>query len=279
MTCGADTEANSLLTALLAGKTFEIPDIDLSGPEYTIPYDPNSPLYRAPTKLTNADLTTKVLNGTGTFDVIMSSLSVHLKEEYSAGRITGAEYTKAYTALVESALQNAVQYLTNRDQVFWQAQQIQYQAMTAKIASQTAKVQLAAVQLEAANSEATFALTKLKLSSESMAYCTAKFSLDEILPIQKKLVQEQYEAGRAQTLDTRSDGGTVAGTMGKQVALYTQQITSYQRDAETKVAKLFTDAWITQKTIDEGLLPPDGFKNASLDQILTTLKINNSLIP
>jgi len=83
---------------------------------------------------------------------------------------------------------------------------------------------------------------------------------------------------RAQTLDTRSDGVTdVEGVLGKQKDLYTQQITSYRRDAETKVAKLFTDAWITMKTIDEGLSPPTGFTNASLDEILGVLKVNNDL--
>ncbi|MBQ5153795.1 hypothetical protein EGM85_11085, partial [Macrococcus caseolyticus] len=63
----------------------------------------------------------------------------------------------------------------------------------------------------------------------------------------------------------------------KQKELYTQQITSYQRDAEVKAAKLFTDAWITQKTIDEGLTPPNGFTNASVDDVLSTVKRNNSL--
>ncbi|MNT93606.1 hypothetical protein D3C72_2351200 [compost metagenome] len=85
------------------------------------------------------------------------------------------------------------------------------------------------------------------------------------------------EAQRGQTLDLRSDGATVTGVMGQQKVLYAQQVTSYQRDAEVKAAKLFTDAWITQKTMDEGLLPPDGFTNASVDTILTALKANNNL--
>ena len=32
MSCGAETEANALLAALLAGKTFEIPNVDLTSP-------------------------------------------------------------------------------------------------------------------------------------------------------------------------------------------------------------------------------------------------------
>ena len=134
---------------------------------------------------------------------------------------------------------------------------------------------MASLQLEALTSKAGYALTKLKLSTESVTYCTAQYNLTNMLPQQLANVKEQTEAQRAQTLDTRTDGVAVVGVLGKQKALYSQQITSYQRDSEVKASKLFTDAWITMKTIDEGLLPPSGFQNSSLDQILTTLKTNN----
>ena len=91
------------------------------------------------------------------------------------------------------------------------------------------------------------------------------------------LVSEQGEAQRAQTMDTRSDGTTVTGLMGKQKELYSQQITSYKRDAEVKAGKLWIDAWITMKTIDEGLLPPDQFTNTEINEVLATLKTNNVL--
>ena len=77
-------------------------------------------------------------------------------------------------------------------------------------------------------------------------------------------------------MDTRTDGTTViTGLLGKQKALYEQQITSYQRDAEIKMARPFIDAWITQKTSDEGVLAPNNFTNAQLDQILSHLRTQN----
>ena len=85
------------------------------------------------------------------------------------------------------------------------------------------------------------------------------------------------EVQRAQTMDTRTNGVAIRGSVGKQKDLYTQQITSYQRDAEVKAAKLFTDAWITQKTIDEGLLPPGAFRNDSINVILRNIKANNDI--
>ena len=49
-------------------------------------------------------------------------------------------------------------------------------------------------------------------------------------------------------------------------------------DAEVKAAKLFTDAWITQKTIDEGLTAPSNFANDSVNTILGVLKANSGLV-
>lgn len=231
-----------------------------------------------------AELTERKVGGNGAFDALMEAMGAHLKTEFEKGRITGAEYTKAYIALTEGAMSNAVSFLINRDQAFWQAQNAQVQAITALVQLETAKVQLAAVQLEAMNQRANYALTKIRLAGESVAYCTAQFNLNDMLPAQlllneaqRKMVSEQMEAQRAQTLNTRTDGATITGVLGKQKDLYSQQITSYQRDSENKAARLFTDAWITMKTIDEGLIPPTNFQNASVDTVLTRVKLNNGL--
>jgi hypothetical protein len=281
MSCGAEEEANELMVSILAGKTFELPEVDLSGSEFQVPAAEEIAL---PEPLTNASLTTAEVNGSGTLDIVLKSLAAHLKAEFEAARITGAEYTKAYTALIDAALGNSVQFLLGKDTAYWQSVTAQAQAQTAKIALvtarvglETAKAQLASARFEALNQEAAYALVKLKLATESVGYCTAKFNLEQMAPVQKLMLLEQYEGARAQTADTRSNGQPILGLMGKQKDLYNQQIISYQRDAEVKAAKLFTDAWITMKTMDEGLLPPTKFNNASLDEILAVLKINNAI--
>ncbi len=277
MSCGAEVEANRLLLALTEGEDFTLPDIDMSGPEWDIPGGDNSPIFQELTRLTNDDLTTRVVGGSGSFDALMASASAHLKQEFKEGRITGGEYTKAYIATLEACMGNATQYLLGRDQAYWAAALAQIQAVTARVNLATSQVQYVLTKAQALNAKSEYALTKLKLSTESETYCAALFNVSSILPQQLKLMLEQTDAQRAQTLDTRADGSTVTGSIGKQKELYSQQIVSYQRDAEVKAAKLFTDAWITQKTIDEGLVPPNGFTNASLDPILTTLKVNNNL--
>lgn len=342
MSCGADTTANALIISLTAGKSFAIPEVDFTKPEFQFPYDPNSPLYGQISPLTVEQLTSREPGGTGVFDALMDTYRTHLREEMEKGRITGAEYTKAYIALAESAMNQAAAFLLGKDQAFWQAQTAQIGAVTARIGLETAKVQLAAVQLEALNQEANYALAKLKLATEDMGYCTAKYNLETILPAQyativlqqagldiandtatynlattlplqtqlltkqndgqgitnntaqfqlsdllpqqlknlkaqETLVREQMEVQRGQTHDMRTDNIPVAGVLGKQKLLYSQQVTSYQRDAEVKAAKMFSDAWITMKTLDDGLLAPTAFNNSSVDEVMYNIKYKNGL--
>lgn len=354
--CGAGTLANDLKTELLTGEVVTLPVIDITGPEYEIPTESTDPIFQDIQRLVNTDLTERRVDGNGTFDALMQGFNVHLTREYENNRITGEQYTKAYTALVEGAMSNAVSFLLGKDQAFWQAVTAQQQArlteiqaVIARVGLQKAKVELAMVQIQARNEEANYALTKMRLATESVQYCTAKYQLEELLPQQKLLgaqqirvtteaadmavlqrtqmfpqqvllltgqvdqvnkqtlmvvaqttgqtytninllpkqalqldaqtdmIREQIEAQRAQTTNSRTDGLPVTGVLGMQKDLFAQQIVSYQRDAEIKAARPFIDAWITMKTIDEGIEPPTGFANANLDQILATLKANNDL--
>lgn len=287
--CDAEILANELLTSLTAGKDFEFPDVDLNTDQFKIPV--TTIVTIEPKALSNEDITTKQVDGTGTFDVIMSSMAAHLKEEFSKGRITGEQYTKAYIAVTESALGNSIQFLMGKDASYWQAVQAQFQAQAAQLSVVTARVELEATKIklqtmryEAHLIETNYAIAKLKLATESVTYCTGKFQLEEMLPEQKLMLiaqreaaEEQVEVARAQTLNTRSDGTLVQGVVGKQRDLYSQQITSYKRDAETKVMKIFTDAWITMKGLDEGLLPPTPFTNNSLNGMLDDIKVRVGL--
>lgn len=275
MSCGAETEANTLLAALLAGEDVVLPDIDFGNLE--IPADVLANLGGVVGRITNVELTETTIDGSGTFDVLMRGFKAHLREEFDKNRITGPEYTKAYVALVQGAMANAVQFLLGRDLAFWQAQGAQLAAYTAQAQFETAKMQLATAKFQALTSKAEYGLTKMKISSESVAYCTAKYQLENLLPQQLLLSKEQTEAQRAQTLGTRSDGTAVAGVLGKQIALYAQQITSYQRDAEVKAAKFWTDMWTTMKAIDEGLEPPTIVTNANINTVLQRIQTNNGL--
>lgn len=364
-TNGGDVLASELMVALLTGEDVNIPTIDFSGSEYSIPGDINSDAYDVLVRLSNSDLTTGSVNGTGAFDVIMQGVAAQLKAEYENNRITGAEYAKTYIALTQAALASATQYLLGRDAAYWQAVQAQAASVTARVQLATAKIQNAAAKLEAMTTKANYALTKLKLSILDTEYATGQYNLENLLPSQlaqtnaqtsllsydlttvkpaevanlnkqgtlldsqklgqdkqndtaaynlsttlpkqseileqqhiggvrdnaikdfnltyllpnqRLLSQEQIESQRAQTSDTRSDGTTpITGSIGKQNSLYAQQTVSYQKDSQLKAAKVFSDVWITCRSIDEGFPLPTQFDTAATQAAMQAIITANGL--
>lgn len=377
--CGAAAIAQLNFTDLAADAPFDLPPVDLTGSGYQLPAQ-TGPLYTDPTQLTNADLTTGVIGGSGTFDVIMASTHAHLKGEFDKQRITGDQYAKAYIELTTAALGTASQFLLGRDQAYWaalltqsQARAAEIQAVIAAVQLETAKAQLQIAYYEANKSEADYALTKMKIATEDATFCgmiaqteIARYTLDnmlpeqllglaqdtisktynnvsilpaqldgmqadtvikdyqvatflpaqvagiltdnqmktyqftsfmpvqldgiiaetamkefqinEMLPKQMELISEQVEVQRAQTMDTRTDGiTTVVGSVGKQKDLYDQQIDSYVKDAQYKVAKMFLDSWISRLTINDSILVPNQFSEVEIDEIMVLLRANNSL--
>lgn len=380
---GAGDLANTLLPSLTAGKNFTVPSINIGSDVFNQPKT-DGQLYKSIEQLTLDHLTTGKVGGDGVFDKLMVSLVNHLKVEYEANRISGAEYTKAYIGVVGAALQTAQSFLLTKEQAYWGALLVQQQARAAeaeavrsRVLLETARVEHVSAQYEASIAEANYGLTKIKIAIEDQNYATqvaqtanveaqtshveaqtlqtqaqttqvtkttaqieaetagivyrntnlypaqleqteaatantvaqtvgVTFTNTELLPLNKinlertnsnlasqgtgidytnqnilpkqaDLLGEQIEVQRAQTANTRTDGTTVTGVLGKQKDLYTQQITSYQRDAETKAVKLYTDAWTVMRTSDEGLLPPTEFTNENLNAVISKLRTNLNL--
>lgn len=183
-TNGGDVLASELMAALLTGEDVSIPTIDFSGSEYSIPGDINSDAYDVLVKLSDSDLTTGAINGTGAFDKLMVGVAAQLQREYDAGRITGAEYSKSYITLTQSALATSLQFLLGKDASYWQAVQAQTQAVIARVQLATVKAENARAQIEALTAKSNYALTKLKLATEDVQYGSLKYKLDNIDPLQ-----------------------------------------------------------------------------------------------
>ena len=306
MSNGAEIVADALMDSLLTGETFTVPTVNLNDPAFNFPSIVGNPLYNAVAELTNEDLTTRTVGGSGTYDAIMASQAAHLKDEFNQGRITGAEYTKAYIALAQAAAGQAIQFLLGKDQAYWASVIAQGQALTARVQHETAKVQLAIALVEMNNQRATFALNKIRLANEDAQYGINKYNLDNILPSQKAqilqqttniekntevadynldnlmpaqltLIKEQGEVQRAQTLDTRSDAAAVAGSVKSQKDLYAQQVISYQRSSQTNAAKVWVDSWVADSALQDSPTVPTGFTSTNIGSVLTTLKTTNGL--
>jgi len=202
---GADILANEISDSLLQGEEFDLSLPNFSGDAYQLPATTTDGLYAPVVRLKNEDLTTKVVGGTGTFDYFMDAFKAHLKGEFEGGRITGEQYTKAYIALTEGAMANATQFLLGKDQAYWgavaaqlQARQAEVTLVTARVLLESEKTKLQTLRFEAMSAQASYALNKLRLATESVQFDTAKYQLDQLLPLQKALSQKQIEQATAE---------------------------------------------------------------------------------
>lgn len=275
-------------------------NVTIDGPLYQVPATQTDAMFARLAKPAATEVTSGQVGGGGAFDQIMRGMGAHLQQEYEKSRITGADYTKAYIELTQAALSAALQFVLGRDQAFWQAQTAQVSAVKGKVELETQRVAYAAARFNLdeilpAQRDLTVAQAERQESeTEASRYTVsdilpaqkaltvaqtsvAEYQVDTLLPAQKQLVDEQKEAQRAQTHNNRSDGSAVNGVLGKQRDLYGQQMDSYKRSDEVKAAKIFADAWITQKTVDEGLVAPTNFNNATLDVVLSKLRTNLGL--
>lgn len=258
-----DKLAAQLEWNLSRGLDFSIPDVDWDDELYQIPQDLIDALHKTPKPPTIEDITIRKYGGTGIFDAFMESFHNHLEVEYDLGRITGAEYATTWCQLTGLAMQQAVAFALQRDKAYWELLLANIQALTGLINLATARVQLAIAQAQVHINRANYCLTKLKLATED-----ANFAYG----------MENMEAARAQTADERlSDGATIVGAVGKEKELKDEQITSFKRNAETKVVELYTNAWVAQKTVDEGLLAPSEFQNSGVDSVMSKLRANVNL--
>ena len=62
------------------------------------------------------EITEGKLTGTGVFDKLMAAVTAHLNDQYSKGRITGAEFASVYLGAVQSAMQQSVSFVLGEQQ-------------------------------------------------------------------------------------------------------------------------------------------------------------------
>ena len=244
-------DADILYKGLMGDQCFCItdicpPQIDLSGAEWAVPFDES--LLTTDIRVELEDLTN--CNGTGAFDVVTKSIKEILAVEYEKGRITGGDYAHTVTALIEASLANATQFLLQKDIAKWQAKKGLYEAWATRAQVELVKNQISLAQMQQLNQQIEFVNGKMQMMVLKEQYCN-------------HVAQREISVAKQAEL---SDS---------QIALYKQQVVSYQRDAEVKAGRIFTDAWITMKTIDEGLTAPNGFTNERIDDVLKKLRDEN----
>lgn len=91
--------------------------------------------------INNDTLTTGEFEGTGVFDVLMGSVRDHLSREYKAGRITGDNFTAAYTLAMQNALSQATQYALMKDKTAYEISNLSRQAAILEVQENNLKLE------------------------------------------------------------------------------------------------------------------------------------------
>lgn len=185
--------------------------------------------------ISNEDLTTKVVNGTGIFDELMTAAHAHLDQEWGKQRITGTQYAEVYLGQMTAVLQQSVAFLVQRDAIY--LNNLLTQAQIDKASKELALLdkQIELIEAQIASQEANNALIAQKVKTE-------KAQIQDIV-----------------------DGEVVVGVTGAQTALYKQQKEGFIRDAEQKALKIISDTWITRVTVDDATPLPAGFNTGAVD--------------
>ena len=304
----SDQLSEKLYYNLTKSDNFNLDNLQINPDDFRLPDGLLDKIINYKVSATLEEVTTKDPDGTGAFDTFMTAISKHLEKEFSQGRIVGADYSNAYIAAMQMALQQAVDFVLKKDQVFISATTAQLAAIDAAIGIIKSKIALITAQIQAYIAQTQYAGEKLKLSNLHETYITliAQYNkLCEEVNVQKaqtsgtrtdnatvagsigaqiqmineqiKLVREQIESARAQTLDTRTDGAVVKGQIGKQKDVASQQIIAFKQKAGIDAANIASNAWITSKGMNDAVEAPTAMQNSALNNVVDQVYANAGL--
>lgn len=225
--------------------------------------------------ITTNDLTTGEVSGAGVFDVLMTSMTTHLTNEFRKGHLTGSQFTEVLAVGMPAAMAQSIDFLLRRETTNKQNALLDEQLLTAikqteQVGLQNTKLEAETIQVAAQTLqiEAQTLLTnkQLELADKEIEKATKELLLldQQLLVIALNMDRTQAEIDlliqkilteKAQITDS-IDGVPVAGVIGKQNELYTQQIAGFTRDNEQKVAKVFTDLYSVVRSTDNGVPIP-----------------------
>ena len=240
--------------------------------------------------IVNNDLTTVSLTGSGVFDILMQTATLHLTKEMQAGRITGASYTQAYMAAMQYAMQNAVQFVTSSKQINGQLHLLEQQTLTevettAHVAKQTLQTVAATSLIDQqtlTETQQTGLVTKQILATVAGTALTEQQTQTEVFnttltdkrvaqTTSATLLQNQQTLTEAvnTTLTTKRVEQTESATL-----LQNQQTQTELRNTNLVEQKVVTEKAQTSDEIDT--VPVAGTIKVQNDQIRSVTAQNNA---
>ena len=203
------------------------------------------------TAISITEVTAGSLEGTGSFDKIMSAMQIRLEEEFSQGRITGDDYANVYLGAMTASMQQAVAFALGRQNSDAQAELTR--AQTCNIIAERLNIPKQGALLDA---QTLNTIKQVEIATAEIAIKTQQVleSIENVSIARAKLVNIPKEGALldAQISNTTKQGllvdvqkaEVIAQTNGiiadienkpKQGALLDQQVVTAQADAINKV--------------------------------------------
>lgn len=165
------------------------------------------------------DLTGGEVRGNGLFDELMRAIKDHLKEEYEAKRITGAEYANVYLGTLTNAMQTAASFLLSAEKTNQEVLLLKEQVLAAKqnldlikaqIRNMDADTALKGKQLDLVDQQIATAAKQVELITAQITGINkdneVKDSQIQLQGKQALQVEEQTKMVTAQTLNETKQG-------------------------------------------------------------------------
>jgi hypothetical protein len=203
------------------------------------------------TAISITEITEGSIEGTGSFDKIMSAMQIRLEEEFSQGRITGDDYANVYLGAMTASMQQAVAFVLGKQNSDAQAELTRAQTCNTvadrlNIPKQGALLDAQTLntikQVEIATAEIAIKTQQVLESIENVSIARAKLVN---IPKEGSLLDAQVSNATKQGLlvdvqkaeVTAQIDGIVADILNKpkQGALLDQQVVLAQADAINKV--------------------------------------------
>ena len=220
----SDKLSEKLYYNLNTSNNFGLDKLKVDLNEFNIPQELLNKILNYHISATVDEVTTKDPDGTGAFDVFMFAISKHLEKEFSEGRIVGADYATTYIAAVQMALQQAVEFVLKKDQVFITTATSQLTAINAAIETIKAKASLVLTQIQAYTAQTDYANKKLALATLHEQYINLTAQYDNLLK-ERERIEAQTAQIVAQTAQIEAQTAQVP-EQTKHIQAQTAQLTA-----------------------------------------------------
>lgn len=205
------------------------------------------------------DLTSGTLDGTGSFDVMMRVIALHLDQQFKAQRITGNEYADTYLKAMQLAVQAGVQFTLENTKTATELALIE--AQTRAVEEDIILKQLQRVQLQG----------QIEMLQDQKALLHAQVEGEEA---QVRLIDQKILTEKSQT----DPQYVVAGSLvDSQTKVYQKQAAGLDRDAEQKAAEIYLKPVLTAIGVESNMvsnLAAHGVVDGNTKGILGTLLRN-----